>query len=287
MQYLWLAIAFSVAVSVLLKLAPRFGLDIRQAIFVNYLVAAGLVFAWLQPAPLALMHAGSRAWALLLLLGLGLPSMFWVLALAVRRTGVVRTDAAMRLSLLVPLVAAFALFGEVLTPIKALGAGLGLLAMALLVVRRGRSGPLGGRGGLLLLVVFVGMGVIDILFKMMARLGAASSTSVLFTAFALAALVSFLALAWLYRRRRAHWRWRHLLAGVLLGLLNCGNIVCYIRAHRAMSDDPALVFAGMNIGVIVLATLIGVVAFRERLNKANTAGLGLAVAAVAVLAYAA
>lgn len=42
----------------------------------------------------------------------------------------------------------------------------------------------------------------------------------------------------------------------------------------------------MNIGVIVLATLVGVGLFRERLSRLNGVGLLLAVGAIAVLASA-
>src|SRR5699024_5403325 len=107
MHFLLLSILLSVGVSVLLKLAPRLALDIRQAIFVNYVVAAALSVWFLDPDPASLAHATLPAWGLLVVLGLGLPSMFWVPALSVRSTGVVKTDAAMRLSLLLPLMAAF------------------------------------------------------------------------------------------------------------------------------------------------------------------------------------
>lgn len=286
MIYLLLSIALSVSVSVLLKLAPRFALDIRQAIGVNYLAAAVLAAWLLRPDPGFVLHAEWPALGLLLLLGAGLPSMFWVLAVAVRRTGVVRTDAAMRLSLLLPLVAAFTVFGEPLTGSKGLGVVAGLVAIALIVARRRQqTGGARQAWSSLLLLVFAGMGVIDILFKLMARLSQASSASTLFAAFVLAAVLSLLAMARLYRRGEVRWRWRHLVAGLILGALNFGNIVFYIQAHRALPANPALVFATMNIGVIVLATMVGTLAFRERLGRLNIAGLILAVVAVAILAY--
>lgn len=287
MHFLLLSIVLSVSVSVLLKLARRFDLDIRQAIAVNYLVAALLTAVLLQPDPVSLLHTHLSTLGLLLLLGAGLPAMFWVLALAVSRTGVVRTDAAMRLSLLLPLIAAFTVFGEPLNWGKGLGVLVGLVAIALIVMRRRSpaSDTQPAWSGLLLLV-FVGMGVIDILFKLMARLSQASSSSVLLTAFMLAAALSLLAVGRLYARGKAQWRWRHLVAGLVLGVLNFANIVFYIQAHRALPANPALVFAAMNIGVIVLATLVGTLAFRERLGRVNIAGLMLAVIAVVILAHA-
>ena len=285
MHFLLLSIILSVSVSVLLKLVRRFDLDVRQAIAINYVVAALLTALLLQPDPASLLRASPSALALLLVLGAGLPAMFWVLALAVRRTGVVRTDAAMRLSLLLPLIAAFTVFGEPLDWVRGIGVVVGLLAIAMIVIRqREPSVADEARWSSLLLLVFVGMGVIDILFKLLARLSQASSASVLLAAFGLAALLSLLAVVRLYTGGRAQWRPRHLLAGLLLGTLNFGNIVFYIQAHRMLPGSPALVFSAMNIGVIVLATAVGVLAFRERLGKINVAGLMLAVVAVVLLA---
>ncbi len=285
MHFLLLSIVLSVCVSVLLKLARRYDLDIRQAIAVNYAVAALLTALLLRPDPASLSQVDVPTLVLLLVLGAGLPAMFWVLALAVRRAGVVRTDAAMRLSLLLPLIAAFTVFGEPLSWGKGIGVLVGLAAIALIIMRQ-QAGTGGAKPAWssLLLLVFVGMGVIDVLFKLMARLSQVSSGSVLLAVFVLATVLSTLVVARLYARGKAQWRLRHMLAGLALGVLNFGNIVSYIQAHRALPTDPALVFATMNIGVILLATLVGVLAFRERLGKANIAGLVLAVIAVAVLA---
>ena len=47
-----------------------------------------------------------------------------------------------------------------------------------------------------------------------------------------------------------------------------------------------MVFAGMNVGVIVLGALVGAGLFRERLRPVNVAGVVLALIAVGCLAYA-
>jgi drug/metabolite transporter (DMT)-like permease len=82
------------------------------------------------------------------------------------------------------------------------------------------------------------------------------------------------------------WQWRNIVGAVLLGVFNFGNILFYVQAHRHLARDPALVFSAMNIGVIVLATLVGVAWLGERLGHVNRIGLALAVAAVLVLATA-
>ena len=284
-----LGVACSVVVSVLLKLAPRHGIDVRQAIAGNYLVATLLTAALLDPHPSLLeLPAAHPAWRVLIALGVLLPSMFVVLAYSVQRVGVVVTDAAQRLSLLLPLLAAFTVFGEVFTWHKGIGVLIGLVAIVCIVLRKRDSGTQAvGRGGWWLpLVVFVGMGAVDILFKRVAQLAGVPFADVLLATFVLAFLLAMLAIAWLYVGRRARWRWRNVGGAVLLGMFNFGNILFYVQAHRHLAHDPALVFSAMNIGVIVLATIVGVWWLGERIGRLNRIGLALAIVAVLVLATA-
>ncbi|HET7299738.1 MAG TPA: EamA/RhaT family transporter [Oleiagrimonas sp.] len=290
MTYIILSVLCSVAVSVLLKLAPRHGVDVRQAITGNYLVATVLTLALLSPNPeLLMLPVAHPAWRVLLALGVLLPSIFAVLARSVRLAGVVRTDAAQRLSLLLPLLAAFTLFGEAFTWRKGIGMAIGLLAIVCIVLRQRADAAkpaANGQGWWWPVLVFVGMGAIDILFKRVAQLTGVPFADVLLATFVLAFALAMLAMIWLYARGRARWRWRHAGGAVLLGAFNFANILFYIQAHRHLARDPALVFSTMNIGVIVLATLVGVWWFSERIGWLNRIGLVLAVVAVGVLATA-
>lgn len=284
MIFIALSVVCSVVVSVLLKLAPRHEVDIRQAITGNYLVAMLLTFALLDPHPSLLeLPAAHPAWRVLVALGVLLPSMFVVLAYSVRRTGVVVTDAAQRLSLLLPLLAAFTLFGEAFTWQKGAGMAIGVAAIACIVLRK-RDVQAAPGGWWWPLIVFAGMGAIDILFKRVAQLTGVPFTDVLLATFVLAFVLAMFAMIALYASGRMQWRWRNAGGAVLLGLFNFGNILFYVEAHRHLARDPALVFSAMNIGVIVLATLVGVAWLGERLGKLNRAGLVLAVVAVLVLA---
>src|SRR5699024_5535287 len=99
-------------------------------------------------------------------------------------------------------------------------------------------------------------------------------------------ILSALYVGWLFVKGRASWGGRHLIGALLLGVFNFGNIFFYVEAHRHLATNPALVFSTMNIGVIVLATIVGVWLFRERLGRLNRLGLLLAVIAVVVLSFA-
>ena len=73
-------------------------------------------------------------------------------------------------------------------------------------------------------------------------------------------------------------------AGLLLGTLNFANILFYVKAHRALPDHPAVVFSMMNIGVVVLGTLVGVLGFGERLGRLNLLAIPLAIIAIGLIA---
>jgi len=283
MIYVLLSVVCSVLVSVLLKLARRTQVDVGQAIAWNYVVTSALTALLLQPAPASLREPGVP-WLALVALGLLLPTIFLALAASVRHAGIVRSDAAQRLSLLLSLLAAFALFGERLTGGKALGIALGLLALLCMVWRSGQGAMgRGAAGWLYPLLVFGGFGVIDVLFKRVAQAGVPLGAS-LQAMFALALVVAFALQLW--RRARGHTRFtaRNALAGLLLGLANFGNILFYLRGHRALPQHPALVFASMNLGVVALGALVGLLVFRERLSRLNLAGVGLALLAIGVIA---
>ena len=75
------------------------------------------------------------------------------------------------------------------------------------------------------------------------------------------------------------------MGGLLLGCLNFANILFYIRAHQAYGSNPTLVFAGMNLGVITLGTLVGALVFKEKIHSINAAGIALALMAIGCLFY--
>lgn len=274
---LFASIACSVAVSALLKLARRYALHIGQAIAANYAVAAALTLLLLNPRPSDLL-ADHGSWPVLLGLGFLLPSVFLVMAASVQRAGIVLSDAAQRLSLVVSLTAAFVLMGERPTPAGMSGIAVGLAALACLLARPREGSSLSSRHAWLLLLVWAGYGTIDILFKQLSRSGAAFASGLL-VCFVLAGMLMLAGLL----ATRTPWQARSLAAGLVLGLLNFGNIYFYIRAHQAFADSPTLVFTVMNIGVIAAGTLVGVALFKERPSRINLAGVALALSAIAIL----
>lgn len=285
MLELVLAILCSVTVGVLIKVARQKGVIIAQSIAVNYLVAMSLCYFVLQPdfkgQTIIELVADNPSSYLFFALGLLLPTVFLIQAKALEFAGIIRTDAAQRLSLFLPILAAFTLFGEAVTANKLFALLLAFVALGCLLWKSHEGMAKGGSTAFIsLLLVWVGFGVIDILFKQMAKSGSAFPVT-LFISFVGAGCFMFIYLL----LKRTQWQLQGVLTGLLLGALNFGNILFYIKAHQVMKDDPTLVFTGMNLGVICLGTLIGALVFKEKIHRVNYVGVLVAIIAIICLFY--
>jgi drug/metabolite transporter (DMT)-like permease len=286
MLFIFLSVCCSVLVSILLKMARRYQINVVQAITWNYSLAALLTWIFLKPQPSSITQAPVK---LYLLLGVLLPLVFYIMAAAVRGAGIVRTDVAQRLSLLISLSAAFLFFGDTFTWLRFAGIAVGFAAIGCLIPWQKKHVVTQNNKNtwLYLLAVFLGFGAIDILFKQMAANTAAPYTASLFivyvSAFALS-LVGLFYQVWFKKRR---FLFRNIFFGWILGLFNFGNILFYLKAHRALAANPSVVFTGMNIGVIATGTLVGLFIFKEKLGMLHKIGIALAIAAITLIAYSA
>lgn len=283
MLSLIIAICCSVAVSVFLKIARTQQIVIRQAIACNYLMAGALTYFILQPDFMGLsfsdaVRQNEHSW-IFLLLGFLLPTIFLVMAKAIEYSGVARADAAQRLSLFLPILAAFLFFGEHLTTQKTIAILCAFVALFALIFKSTlKQSSKSIFGWLLLPLVWFGYGIIDILFKQIAKFGLAFPFA-LFTSFVLAGCFIFAYLIF----TKTRWQGKSMLAGLLLGIFNFLNILFYIKAHQQLQDNPSFVFAGMNIGVMLLSVIIGALIFKEKLNKINWVGIGIGIIAIILL----
>ncbi len=284
MSYVLISVIFSVTVSVILKMARRYGVDTTQIIFWNYPVAVLMTCVFLEPS-LSNLPWTSLPWMVYLGLGILLPGIFVAIAASIRYTGIVRTEVAQRLSLVIPLIASFWLFGEEPGLRKLIGVGIGLLAIVCSIGWRTGRNQYGVNHKVWQypLIVFIGLGIVDILFKQIAVMTAIPYSSSLLFVFTLAMFFSFGYLIYFLKKPGKRFSIHAIFWGVVLGLFNFGNILFYMKAHRALPENPSIVFTGMNIGVIVLGAVVGVALFKEKLSKLNLLGLFLAVLSVIVI----
>lgn len=282
MLYIIISICCNITVGVLFKLAKRYKISAEQAIVWNYLTA--IILSWIFFKP-QLSQTVQNPSPVYLVLGILLPLMFVVIARSIRYTGIVRTDVAQRLSLFIPIIAAYFLFREVFSINRISGIALGFLAITCSIPWQKEGAAKQSGSWFYPVTVFIGMGIIDILFKQIAQNRAIPYTSSLFVVFILAFILSASVLLYYFLSKRLTFEWINLLCGIILGLFNFGNILFYLKAHQALAATPSVVFSSMNIGVIILGSLVGLLIFKEKLSKLNYAGIALAIISILIISF--
>lgn len=215
---------------------------------------------------------------IILILGFLMPSIFYFLNKSLKTSGLAKTDVFQRLSLIIPVVLSFKLFNETFTYSKLVVILLSFASILLLLYKKSTNN--GNFNIFYLLAVFLGYGIVDTLFKIIAINQNLNYVLVLFGVFTCAALISILYLFVL----KGKLNYTYILYGVILGILNFSNIFFYLKAHKIYSDSPTLVFITMNLGVILGGVLIGKLYFKEQITKNVLLGIFCALISIILLA---
>ncbi len=280
MELILAAALCSVFVSIFLKVMKNRRFDPIQMITWNYAIASVLCYLWFKPD---LQHISlvKTPWLLIIALGILLPSVFLFLSKSLQTAGILKTEIAQRLSVVLSLLAAYFIFNEQFNNLKIAGIVLGIFAVLLILLSNKSKGSGSNQSIVYLALVWVGYALIDVLLKYTTGLGL--QFSVALNLMFICAFV--LSLSYIFIKFKSIGQFKNIGAGALLGFMNFANIALYVKAHMLLKDSPAVVFAGMNILVVVFGVLSGLVFFKERLKTASVVGLVLAIISVVCLAY--
>ena len=305
MVYLLFAILFGSLFSVVLKICQRAQIDTQQVILFNYssaflLTLIPLVFRVVGPVGVPVQDFLLRPASIgaCVLQGILFLTGFSIMDRCTLRCGVALTTASARASLILPVLLSWMLLAQ---PAPSwLAVGLILAAMTLIVLPSGKDSSATdssaapqsrGKAALALIAVFIAFGLSDFTLKLAQHsvepVSAGDSvlmnrqldalTCVIFLMASIAGLVVCL-VSGSFRKHKVGWR--SLLAGLALGVI---NIVCTSCSLKALSVLATGTFYPLyNIGIVVVATLIGVLFFKEKLRPLQIAGLAVAVAAIAL-----
>jgi len=283
MVYLLLSIICSVAVGVLFKTTRKFAARTTQIVMWNYVFTILLCYLFFSPqllTELSQLNAGAP-WVVYVPLMVLLPSIFLLLAQSIKHVGIVRTDAAQRLSLFIPILAAWFIFKEDFNTIKLAGLAVGFPAILLILYKKGTKEE--GHDWLYPALVLFGFGTIDVLFKEIALTSTIGFATSLFVVFSGALVIMLIAVIYEVIFKQIKVSAINFAFGALVGIFNFGNIFFYLKAHQVFAENPSTVFASMNMGVIVLGSVAGIFIFKEKLSKLNYLGIILALCAIVII----
>jgi drug/metabolite transporter (DMT)-like permease len=276
MIYCLLAPFCFAAFSLIIRHAQRLQVDMLVVGAANYAFGAAVfaVLALHQGLPPVPPVAG-----LGVLAGVIFVSGYFVLIATMSDRGVSLTSALMQLSVLIPMVASLALWHEALSTMKAVGAGLCLVAMPLIILDRGVStAPLTWRRFTLSAGMFLANGLALLCSKGFQVLGHPEQLHAYSALLFGAATVGGVAVA---ARTRARVTAAAVGWGVLLGASNAGSVLLLIVAlQHAPGFVVFPVVAALSLGLVAL---FAATVWREAPGKLGVFGLALTVAA-AVLA---
>ncbi|GAA6767999.1 hypothetical protein AAFH68_39510 [Flavobacterium sp. CGRL1] len=280
MLFLILSVLCSVTVGVIFKITRKYNADPIQIITFNYVTALILCYFTFSP-DLTVVHADAP-WNIYAAVGVLLPIVFLFLFTSIKYMGIVKTDAAQRLSLFIPIIAAWLIFKEDFNTYKVVGLVIGFIALLFILRKQSTNDQ---NKWIFPAAVFLGFGIIDILFKQIALFTALPYTTSLFIVFDISLAVSLLVVVYDVVLKKVKLSSKNILFGALVGIFNFGNILFYLKAHKAFAENPSTVFAGMNMGVIVLGSLVGLLFFKEKLSKINFIGILLALIAIIFIVF--
>ena len=245
---------------------------------VNYVVAAAV-------CSLLLFHSDATpfSWPSVLtgiLNGVCYFTAFFVLLQAVTWKGAAHIALVSRLSIVLPLVAGFAIWGDRPGLLQALGIALACGALTL-TVRRSSDIPSAAkpkRAVLILAAFFViagGSRLAQEIFRHVCQ--PEERAAFLITAFGLTAAAA----VGVQVGRRSAPRIRAWGVGTILGLANLGQTFCILKALEYYPGY--IVFPMSSAGGLVFTTLVAVLLLKERLTAQSYVGIFLATCALALL----
>ena len=280
MLFLILSVICSVTVGVIFKISRKYDVNAYQIVASNYIFALILCYGFFIP-DLRIVTADSP-WILYISIGILLPSVFLFLVASIKHIGIVKTDAAQRLSLFIPILAAWFIFREDFNSLKIIALLIGFPAILFILSKPSQTTD---NRWIYPTVVLLGFGTIDILFKQIALHTSLPYTTSLIIIFGIALLSMAAVVTYQLIFNKLELQLKNLIFGSLVGSFNFGNILFYLKAHQEFSQNPSTVFAGMNMGVIILGSLVGIIIFKEKLTKLNYFGLFLALIAIILIVF--
>ncbi|HXG50048.1 MAG TPA: hypothetical protein VNN77_01405 [candidate division Zixibacteria bacterium] len=286
MIYLLLAIFGSGVIPVVFRAFGAWRVNLFWAIPANYLTCVFIGNLWAGDS-LSLSSLVTQAWiGLAAIQGLLLAVNFYLLAYTAQRAGAAIASLASRLSVAVPSLLAFVLYGDRLTPGKAAGLGAALLALYLCTApEKSEKGSAAALFGLLPFLVFLTFGCY---FSILKHLQVHYLRPPAYHAYVMSGFVAAFAASVAIGSFRgllsaADFRLRHAAAGISLGAINYLAVYALLRVLALEGWESSQIFPIYSVGVVAVSAALAAAIFRERLSRRKSAGLAAGLVAVALL----
>ena len=287
MIYLILAIASSSLISIFMRLSENHIKNEMGMFMASYALCAALAVGFMdKSAPQLLL--GTHDQHLTVILGIITGAFFLggflFLKYNMKYNGIVLSSTFIKLGVLIPTIMAIVVFGEVLSVLQIVGIAIAIAAIIIINFEKEPHGSnsigesKNGNKKILLLVLLLLGGLGDSMSNIFEKLGPDSGKDGFLLLTFFTAFVITIAIVILGKKKLCK---ADLLFGLLVGVPN------YFSARFLLASlgslEAVIVYPTYSVGTMVVVTIVGVIAFREKISKQKGLALGLIAVAIALL----
>lgn len=281
-----LGILFFNVILIIFKLFEKYEVDNLQAIIVNYVVAAvlGITTSGIE-SPFNHIVQSDWVW-FALIIGFFFILVFNLLANGAQKVGIAISTVANKMSVIIPVIFAFIVFGDTVSVLKILGIALALVGVILTSTSGSKLG-FDKKYLWLIIIIFVGQGIADCIFNFAQKYYVAGDEAKIFIAsmFSAACVTGCLMLLPRLQNGKSKLQVKNLYWGLFLGIPNFLTVYYFFQALESGFMEASQVYPILNMGVIVLSAISGWIFFKENLSLRNWLGIVVSIAAIASITF--
>ncbi|MBT8190363.1 MAG: EamA/RhaT family transporter [Bacteroidia bacterium] len=255
-----------------------------QAIIANYFTAYFMGVLIMGYSPVKTTMIGESWFPYALFLSFLFIVFFNVGAFSIQKIGLIITSICQRLSLIFPVAVGLFLFGESHSFLQSMALIMAIAAVVLInIPEKNSSQDLSALKHFWYLpfLVLFGNGTIELTLFYVEQHNLVTGASLDFVSI-LFLLSGIWGLLFMLLFRKGFFALRDIAAGIILGIPNFFTIYLLVKALE-IGWEGSVLFPVNNVAVLALTTLIGLIYFKEYLNKFNIAGLVFALLAVVLI----
>ncbi len=286
MIYFILVIVLNTLLSVLFKIFPKYNIDTFQAIVFNYItcVITGTWYLGDMPYTTTQIHAAWLPYAIIM--GIAFISVFNLIGYCTKTIGITATTISNKLSLIIPVIISIIAYNETSTTLRIIGILLAIPAVYFSSKKTEKAEK--QNSWKLIALLFLLSGLLDSFVKFVETTFLNNTEDqAYFTiyVFSTAAIIGMGILIQNLIRKKTKFAFKNIVAGCILGIPNYFSIYFFIKLLNSHIMNSSAIIPIANIGVVVCAAIAALFLFKERMNKVNTIGLLLGIAAILLIAF--
>ena len=286
MIYFILVIVLNTLLSVLFKIFPKYNIDTFQAIVFNYItcVITGTWYLGAMPFTTTQMHAAWLPYAIIM--GIAFISVFNLIGYCTKTIGITATTISNKLSLIIPVIISIIAYNETSTTLRIIGILLAIPAVYFSSKKTEKADK--QNSWKLIALLFLLSGLLDSFVKFVETTFLNHTEDQAYYTiyvFSTAAIIGMGILIQNLIRKKTKFAFKNIVAGCILGIPNYFSIYFFIKLLNSHIMNSSAIIPIANIGVVVCAAIAALFLFKERMNKVNTIGLLLGIAAILLIAF--